>query len=72
MDGRKRALEGGGGLGTPRPGLEAVGAGGGGRERVVAGEAARGRGATPHGGRHPGSATAPPPAPARVGRTPQI
>jgi hypothetical protein len=44
--GRGQALGGrGGGLGTPRPRLEAVRAGGGGRERVVAGEKAQGRAA---------------------------
>jgi hypothetical protein len=57
--GRGQALGGrGGGLGTPRPRLEAVRAGGGGRERVVAGEKAQGRAAAAalHARRHLGSA----------------
>jgi len=55
-----QALGGGEGLGTPRPRLETMGAGGGAGERVVAGEAAQGRAAAPHGRRHPGSAPRPP------------
>jgi len=59
-----QALGGGEGLGTPRPRLETMGAGGGAGERVVAGEAAQGRATAPQGRRHPGSA---PQLPARSG-----
>ena len=62
-----QALGGGEGLGTPIPRLETMGAGGGAGERVVAGEAAQGRAAAPHGRRHPGSAPRPPRPPARSG-----
>jgi hypothetical protein len=68
IEGRMQALGGGDGLGTPRPRLETMGAGAGAGERVVAGEAAQGRAAAPHGRRHPGSARASAAAAAGEGR----